>query len=99
MGQCPTDARSGQYLTASPRLRQGYFRQAAALNSLGRLEDALVAYVLWAALEPTAALAELHLVRPAPPPSPSRPRPSPVLAPVPAPTLPRPERWSPPSAR
>ena len=44
-------------------LPQGYFRQAAALNSLGRLEDALVAYVLWAALEPTAALAELHLVR------------------------------------
>ena len=46
--------------------RQGYFRQAAALQSLGRLEDALVAYVLWAALEPTAALAELHLVRHAP---------------------------------
>lgn len=45
-----------------PCWAKGYFRQAAALKSLGRLEEALVAYVLWAALEPNAALTELHVL-------------------------------------
>ncbi|XP_037069975.1 LON peptidase N-terminal domain and RING finger protein 3-like [Pollicipes pollicipes] len=47
-----------------PFWAKGYFRQAAALRSLGRLEDALVAYVLCAALEetPSAVLTELQLL-------------------------------------
>lgn len=36
-----------------PFWAKGYFRQAAALRSLGRLEDALVAYVMCATLEET----------------------------------------------